>query len=263
MFKLVVHILLFIILTIITQVGGIIYILSTLFFNRQSSTRIKQLVLFITSYLIITFIAIPNIAPLMGRQKIENSKFVTNHNFLTLLCNRNYVTPELNNTIKKTGWELGKKYSGIQLVYLDANFPFLNGFPLLPHLSHNDGKKIDLSFIYKTKSGSLSNEKPSHSGYGIFESPKKHESNTSLLCKKKGYWQYDFTKYLTLGSTDNLFFALKENRILLSILSKQKSVSKIFIEPHLKSRLQLNSTKIRFHGCKAVRHDDHIHLQIK
>ncbi len=263
MFKFAVYILLFIILTIISQVGGIVYILSTFFFKKDQYGKLKQLALALFVYSVTTFLVIPKIAPLFGRQKIQNSKFVTYHNFLTVLCNRNYVTPELNNTIEKVGAQLHKKLPNIQLVYLDANFPFFDDFPLLPHLSHNDGKKIDLSFVYKTELGSLTNNKPSRSGYGIFESPKKQEQNTPILCKKKGYWQYDFTKYLTLGSTDNLFFALKENRILLNILSKQKSVSKIFIEPHLKSRLQLTSTKIRFHGCKAVRHDDHIHLQIK
>ncbi|SEC83238.1 hypothetical protein SAMN04489761_3713 [Tenacibaculum sp. MAR_2009_124] len=263
MFKFVVHILLFIILTVITQVGGIIYILSTFFFRKQSYKRLKQLACFLTIYSFTTFLIIPKIAPLYGRQKIQNSKFVVHHNFLTVLCNRNYVTPELNGIIEKVGKQFYENKPGIQLVYLDANFPFLNGFPLLPHLSHNDGKKIDLSFIYKTESGSLTNNKPSRSGYGIFEYPKKQEQDTPILCNKKGYWQYDFTKYLTLGSTGHLFFAPKENRILLNILSKQKSVSKIFIEPHLKTRLQLTSTKIRFHGCKAVRHDDHIHLQVK
>ena len=30
-----------------------------------------------------------------------------------------------------------------------------------------------------------------------------------------------------------------------------------------KTRLLLTSDKIRFHGCQAVRHDDHIHVQLK
>lgn len=39
---------------------------------------------------------------------------------------------------------------------------------------------------------------------------------------------------------------------------------KIFIEPHEKQKLSLTSKyKIRIHGCKAIRHDDHIHLEVK
>ena len=30
---------------------------------------------------------------------------------------------------------------------LDGGFPFLDGFPLLPRLSHDDGRKLDLAFL--------------------------------------------------------------------------------------------------------------------
>ena len=43
---------------------------------------------------------------------------------------------------------------------------------------------------------------------------------------------------------------------------KNSNTHKIFIEPHLKQRLGIKNQKVRFHGCGAVRHDDHIHLQI-
>ena len=50
---------------------------------------------------------------------------------------------------------------------------------------------------------------------------------------------------------------------LINEILKSDLVNKVFIEPHLKKRLKLNHSKIRFQGCKAVRHDDHIHFQIK
>ena len=44
---------------------------------------------------------------------------------------------------------------------------------------------------------------------------------------------------------------------------QNKAIKKIFIEPHLKTRWGLkNYQKIRYHGCHAVRHDDHIHVQL-
>ena len=49
---------------------------------------------------------------------------------------------------------------------------------------------------------------------------------------------------------------------LLQLLSNEKAIKKIFIEPHLKNRMYLNSSKIRYHGCQAVRHDDHIHVEL-
>ena len=53
------------------------------------------------------------------------------------------------------------------------------------------------------------------------------------------------------------------NRFLLQKIMDQSEVKKVFIEPHLQKRLKLNRyKKIRFHGCHAVRHDDHIHFQL-
>jgi hypothetical protein len=60
---------------------------------------------------------------------------------------------------------MNSKYPGSVVNYLDANFPFYNGFPLIPHLSHNDGKKLDLSFYYKTKDQKETNLVPSFIGY--------------------------------------------------------------------------------------------------
>jgi hypothetical protein len=40
------------------------------------------------------------------------------------------------------------------------------------------------------------------------------------------------------------------------------TVQKMLIEPHLKARLRLQSSKVRFQGCGAARHDDHVHVHI-
>ena len=150
------------------------------------------------------------------------------------------------------------------MVYLDANFPFIDKFPLLPHLSHNDGKKIDVSLIYKNENGRLTNKKPSVSGYGVFVNPTEKEFDQNFACKNNGDWQYDFPKYLTLGKINSdISFSEKGTRELANLIIKQNSIGKLFIEPHLKSRLNLTNEKVRFHGCRAVRHDDHIHFQLK
>ena len=157
-----------------------------------------------------------------------------------------------------------KEFPGIKLIYLDANFPFFDGFPLFPHLSHNDGKKIDLAFIYKDNKEKIINSKPSNSGYGVFEEPLKGELSQNEICKRNGFWQYDFTKYLTFGATnEDIKLSKKATKRLIQIILKNEDVSKIFIEPHLKNRLNLNNSKVRFHGCRTVRHDDHIHFQIR
>jgi hypothetical protein len=264
-FKFLLHLIITIVLTILTQIGGVIYLISLVFITKNKANyKLKRSVFFITLYLITTFLIIPNIAPVFGRTKICENQNLSSHNFITKLCNRNYVKSELNIILQDISKTLKATNSELKVVYLDANFPFFDGFPLLPHLSHNDGKKIDISFIYENKNGEVTNLKPSISGYGVFENPKKGEINITEDCKKRGFWQYDFTKYITLGHVNkNLKLSEKATGLLVLELLKHKNISKIFIEPHLKTRLKLNHNKIRFHGCRAVRHDDHIHFQIK
>ncbi|HEY9195674.1 MAG TPA: hypothetical protein VIM77_05395, partial [Mucilaginibacter sp.] len=60
----------------------------------------------------------------------------------------------------------------------------------------------------------------------------------------------------------NFRFDSVRTKSLVEIFAAENSIGKIFIEPHLKSRLKLTTHKIRFHGCRAVRHDDHIHVQL-
>ena len=121
---------------------------------------------------------------------------------MTVLMNRNYVCPKLNDLLAQT--EKALINSTVQIHYLDANFPFINNFPLLPHLSHNDGKKIDISLVYETKENIISNEQKSVSGYGVFVNPRSKEYNQVNRCISNGYFQYDFPKYLTFGEINKL-----------------------------------------------------------
>ena len=224
--------------------------------------KFKTLIIFIGLYLFSTFLIVPIIAPIFGREKIKHTEKIKPTNYMTVVLNRNYVRPELNELLNQTEKELSG--TNIEIHYLDANFPFINKFPLLPHLSHNDGKKIDLSLIYETKSGKITNKQKSTSGYGVFENPKSNEYNQIEKCLKNGYFQYDYPKYLTLGEiNNNLVFSEKGTKMLIKNILKNRNLGKLFIEPHLKNRMKLKDNRIRYHGCRAVRHDDHIHIQLK
>ncbi len=256
--------LIIILLTIISQIGGLIYLIVILTISsKKAKFKIKQFLLFCFLYIASTYVIVPHIAPKFGREKISQNSNLSSHFFLTDLLNRNYVKPELNYILVDISKVFKVEYSNIKIQYLDANFPFWDGFPLLPHLSHNDGKKIDISFLYEDEKGNTTNLKPSTSGYGVFVEPNKNSTNQTEICKTKGYWQYDFPKYLTFGSFNkNIRLSEKATKNLILEILKHKNVSKVFIEPHLKNRLKINNNRIRFHGCKAVRHDDHIHFQI-
>lgn len=154
--------------------------------------------------------------------------------------------------------------NNMSIVYLDACFPFIDGCPLPGHLSHNDGEKVDLAFVYTNASGEFLNEGKSFSGYGIVEAASENEVNQTEICEQQGYWQYStMTKLTFYERFKDYRFDNAANRVLLTKLTAQPGTGKIFIEPHLEKRLGLeNDPKIRFHGCHAARHDDHIHLQL-
>ena len=263
--KILLHIIIFTLLTVITQIGGIIYLTSILLIKKSAKRKnLKRIGIFTFLYFISTFLIVPNVAPFFGREKIKESENLKAHSLFYKIANRNYVQPELNKTINQIAMEFEEQNSGIKMAYLDANFPFIDKFPLLPHLSHNDGKKIDVTLIYQKQNGQLTNKKTSVSGYGVYENPTENEIDQNEICKSRGNWQYDFPKYLTFGTINNdIEFSKNGTRSLAKLILKQNNVSKLFIEPHLKNRLNLTDKKVRFHGCQAVRHDDHIHFQLK
>lgn len=222
--------------------------------------------LFTVIYLATTFILVPSIASFFGRVPLPffETKSLRPLNRVTCLLNRHYVRPALRETLLSASEEFHKKYPGSVVNYLDANFPFIDQFPLFPHLSHHDGKKIDLAFAYRdTRTGDITHLHPSFTGYGICEEPLANEYNMPENCKRKGFWQYNFLKLITpQNSKKNFAFDAMRTKTLIQELTEHDAVEKIFIEPHLRVRLGLTSAKIRFHGCQAVRHDDHIHVQI-
>jgi len=261
-------------LTVLTQVGGVVYLVSRVFFkkiNGFSTNRLKlsfyKLVLFLLIYTFSTFLLVPLIAKPFGRVPLPYTE--TNNlqplNFLTCFLNRNYVAIELREPVFRVANQMNSIYPGTTINYLDANFPFINNFPLFPHLSHNDGKKLDLSFCYNdAKSGQETNKCPSFIGYGIVEEPTANEMNTAASCAENGNWEYSLlSKIVSQKNKVNFSFNKDKTRSLVTLFASEKSIGKIFIEPHLKIRLGLTSNKIKFQGCKSVRHDDHVHIQLK
>lgn len=169
--------------------------------------------------------------------------------------NRTYMSSDMRAVLEQAGDRLNARYPGTRILVLDANFPFLDGFPLLPHLSHDDGEKVDLALFYADPKGQyLSGQTRSPIGYFAFEQgPSTCPANWASLRWDMAALQ-PFWRPLSLEPDRTQF--------LIDTLATDPRVGKIFIEPHLKQRLGLTSSKIRFQGCRAARHDDHIHLQL-
>jgi len=260
-------ILIFFLLTFLTQIGGLVYLL---YLGIKKHIKLKRLpqriTLFFGLYLTATLAVTPLLAPCFGRIPLPlyatKEQPIQPASWLGCLMNRHYVKPELKMVLIEASKGMGEE---VQLVYLDASFPFWDGFPLFPHKSHDDGKKVDLAFIYQSSEDQqLLNDGKGLLGYGVVEPPEAGEVNQPGICIKRGYWQYSLLEKLMPQSERPAYiFSEALNRQLLLSLASDKRVGKIFLEPHLKSRLGLEGyQKIRFHGCGAVRHDDHIHVQL-
>lgn len=267
------HVVVFILLTVFTQVGGIIYLLSRrthpLIMRKVSQPVLQPLAklgIFLLIYVVSTLAVIPLLAKPFG--KIPLPLFRTNHlqplRLATCLMNRHYVRPALKKAVLEIADKMGRQHPETTVNYLDGGFPFFNSYPMLPHLSHNDGKKLDLAFLYLDKtSGAPSDNAPSIIGYGVCEEPRPGELNTAARCREQGYKCYDALRQIVpQQNKQHYVFDSMRMKALMSIMTAHPEIHKVYIEPHLRTRLGLDSDKIRFHGCGAVRHDDHIHIQL-
>ncbi|WP_241482273.1 hypothetical protein [Leisingera sp. ANG-Vp] len=162
--------------------------------------------------------------------------------------------PELADLLRDTAAAVDAAYPGAVTQVLDANFPFLTGFPLLPHLSHDDGRKADLAFYYTDAKGYEPGATRSPIGYFAFEQgPADCPGNWLTL-------RWDLNALQPLWR--ELEVDAARTRYLLQVLEEDARVEKMFLEPHLQDRSGVHSGKLRFQGCRAARHDDHIHLQL-
>jgi len=136
-FRLCYHFLIILGLTIISQIGGLIWMINlfifSYFFKREN--KFTRLLSFLLLYLVSSFLIVPKLAKLSGRVALPISKsgILIPHNFITPALNRHYVKPKLKSELLEISRSLQQVSPLIKLSYLDANFPFLDGFPLLPH----------------------------------------------------------------------------------------------------------------------------------
>src|SRR5262245_45699285 len=140
----------FIVLTLLTQIGGVIFalalLLSWLFvpktvlgWTRGALTTL----IFIALYLELSLAVVPRLAAAGGRVPLSchaepDRPFAAGHRLYCVL-NRHYVDARLVTLLSQLSRAIDRAHPGTVTLYLDGNFPFLDGFPLPPHLSHNDG----------------------------------------------------------------------------------------------------------------------------
>jgi hypothetical protein len=170
----------FVVLTILTQVGGLIWLMVRRV-GKQFSDRWKiQLVINLILYVMVTLTVVPVLARIGGRMALPifatEKTPVAPRSFLFVLFNRNYVKKDARDVVLQAARRLRQAHPGSVVYYLDAGFPFWNQFPMLPHLSHNRGEAVDLTFCYELKNHpERFTKSPSPIGYFLYEGPKEYE----------------------------------------------------------------------------------------
>jgi hypothetical protein len=169
---------------------------------------------------------------------------------------RHYVTTSARMRLMRVADRLSRRYPETSVRYLEASWA-LGKRPMPPHLSHGDGRQIDLALFYLDHDGNPLDRPPTRTGYGAYEPP---------LRKADRACTGSHTRLAAYGGADpppDRTWRLDEVRTaaLVRALSDDPKVRRIFIEPHLKHRLGFaDDPKVRFAGCRAARHDDHIHV---
>lgn len=264
------HALAILLLTVVTQIGGLAYLLALLFrgllFRHSRRRGVALLLLFVILYGGATAALDAGVVTRRAGLPCWESggAHLVSASPLTCLLNRHYVTPGTHGAVASLAEHMNARFPGTLTQTLDAGFPFLVGFPLLPHLSHDDGRKVDLAFYYKGadatyQRGALA----SPLGYWGFTPPAPGEPQP-CAGETKGLslrWDTDWFQPLV---RDDLTMDEARTKAALQWLTaegKEHGVARILLEPHLTSRLGLASDMIRFQGCAAARHDDHIHVE--
>src|ERR1700704_3388756 len=176
---------------LLTQVGGLVFLvcwIANRIFLRQSVHGWRRvasnIALFIGLYAVGSMFLVPPLAERIGRVPLpcfeETGRLFAAGNFVICALNRHYVDRRLADLLTELSRAVDKTYPGTSTLFLDANFPLIAGFPLLPHLSHYDGRKLDIAYYYATPTGSyLRGQLRSPIGYWAFEQP---ASNDNLPC---------------------------------------------------------------------------------
>lgn len=248
MLRVFVHAIIVAALTLLTQLGGLAWLIGCCFRRR--------LIAFALAYAALSLAALW-VAPLFGRVPLTcgGDGPLRAQSWLYCALNRNYVAPEMKAVLEDAAAALAAAHPGAATLALDGNFPFIDGFPLLPHLSHDDGRKADIALFYSEGGVYLPGATRSPIGYFAFEpGPTDCPDVWPTL-------RWDLTALQRLWAAHDLDRGLTRDAVL--ILAADPRVGKILLEPHLAATLGVAGGKVRFQGCRAARHDDHIHLQLR
>ncbi len=170
---------------------------------------------------------------------------------------RHFVTPPVRGALIAAARTMRDRYPGETLRFMDASGP-TGRKPFEPHLSHGDGRQIDLALYYTDVAGRPLHRFPDTRRYGGYYPAEPPGPGEQIACPggRKGRAEKP-------DPPANRPWRLDEARtqLLIETLVADPRVRRVLLEPHLERRLGLwGNPKVRFAGCQAARHDDHLHV---
>ncbi len=253
--RIILHAAAFLGLTVLTQLDGLAWLASQAF--RRG--RLATLAIFLLAYVAL-WGAAQVVAPVFGRVPLPCSGEVLRaQSRLYCVLLRNFVTPEMAEVAMDAAQAVAIRFPGTVTLTLDGGFPFLDGMPLVPHLSHDDGEKLDFAFYYAETLYGDGAYLPglTDSAIGYFSFLRLGEETCPPVWPTLR-WEMRWMEPL------HLFIGLEpqRTRALIEALADDPRVSRIFVEPPVAATLGVAGEKIRFQSCRAARHDDHVHVQL-
>ncbi|MEO0863914.1 MAG: hypothetical protein AAFY39_04860 [Pseudomonadota bacterium] len=236
-------------LTVLTQVGGLAWLVALCVRRRLMGFLVAYVALWMGAVLAAPAVSGRVPMPCLGEPLRAQSP-------LYCATLRHFVTPELRAVAQDAADAVADAHPGTVTLALDGGFPFWDGFPLLPHLSHDDGQKLDLAFYYADAEGAyLPGRTASPIGYWAFALKGDPVCPPAWPTMRwgMGWLQPVWPDYRV---------DVARTHTLMRVLAADPRVAKIFVEPPLADAWGIAGPKVRFQGCRAARHDDHIHLQM-
>ncbi|WP_236626258.1 hypothetical protein [Actibacterium mucosum] len=231
-----------------TQLGGLAWLGALAFRRRFPAFAGLYAVVFLAAHLL---------APTYGRVALPCfGDALRSQSPAYCLMMRNFVVPELRHVAQDTAQNANAAFPGTVTLTLDGGFPFWDEFPMLPHLSHDDGEKLDLAFYYQRDGEYLPGTTRSPIGFWAFELTGPDACPPAFPTMR---WGMSWIQPLLR----DLRFEPERTAHVIRVLSADPRVGKIFVEPELVTAMSVQHEKVRFQGCRAARHDDHIHFQLK
>ncbi len=201
-------------------------------------------------------VAVQLVAPLTGRVPLPcRGEPLRMQSVFYCVTMRNFVSPAMRDVAMEAAEDVQAQFPGTVTRALDGNFPFLTSFPMVPHLSHGDGDKLDLAFFYQENGAYQPGRTASPLGYFAFERVGEETCPPAFPTFR---WEMRWLQPLMA----DLRLEPDRTTALVRALAEDRRTGKIFLEPPLASALGLAGDKLRFQGCRAARHDDHIHVQL-